>query len=130
MAKYINLVQKTSNDNYEEIYIKQNLPREFVFNLSTSWTESQSGEYIQTVTVNGITTDTTGIIGIATTASDVERSAAILAQLYLSSVGQNSITVIARGVKPTIVIPCVIVCSSNMKKLRSNGSSTENVVGN
>ena len=33
MAKYINLIEKTGNSTYTEIYVKQNLPREFTFTV-------------------------------------------------------------------------------------------------
>ena len=81
------------------------------------------------MTVNGITTNTTGIIGVSQTATVEQWQAANYAQLRITAQTTNQITITAYGVKPTVAIPCVITCTSNMKMLRQNGASSETVVG-
>ena len=129
MAQYINLVQKTTNNTYNETYIKQNLPREILFTLTTTW--SGTGPYTQNCTVYGITPNSTGVVGVAMTATQEQWQAANYAQLRITSQGTNTIIITAYGVKPTIAIPCVITCSSNMKLYRSDGKTvtTDTVVG-
>lgn len=127
MGKYINLIQKINEEQYDEVYIKQNLPREFLFNLlAENWTGT--GPYTQTVTVNGITANTSGIIGVAMTATDSQWQASQYAQLRITEQGANYVSVVAYGARPSVDIPCVITCSNNMKLLRSNGSTTTDTV--
>lgn len=126
MAQYINLVQKVNSSTYNETYIKQNLPREFMFSLSTSW--SGSGPYTQNVTVKGITTNSTGVIGVSQSATQAQWQAANYAQLRITTQGAGFITITAYGVKPTVDIPCVITCSSNMKLYRNAGTTTTDTV--
>ena len=129
MAQYINLVQKVNSSTYNETYIKQNLPREFMFSLTASkW--SSSAPYSQVVTVTGITINSTGVIGVSQAATQAQWQAANYAQLRITAQGPNTVTITAYGVKPTVDIPCVITCSSNMKLYRANGeTSTDTVVG-
>lgn len=127
MAQYINLVEKVDSNTYTETYVKQNLPREFTFNLSTSW--DGSGPYTQNIPIKGITENTTGIIGVSQAATVAQWQAANYALLRITAQTTNQITITAYGVKPNIIIPCVITCTSNMKMLRKNGTPSETVVG-
>lgn len=126
MAQYINLVQKVNSSTYNETYIKQNLPREFIFSLSTNW--SGSGPYTQNVTVKGITANSTGVIGVSQSATQAQWQAANYAQLRITTQGTDFIIITAYGVKPTVAIPCVITCSSNMKLYRDAGTTTTDTV--
>lgn len=127
MGKYINLIHKTSNA-YDEVYIKQNLPREWTFTLGyQSWLGS--GPYTQDVSIQGMTANTVGIIGVTYNASVAAWQAAQYAQLRLTYQGPNKITITAYGVKPTVDIPCVLTCSSFMKLSRAINSTTDSVVG-
>lgn len=75
--------------------------------LSTSWAGS-AAPYTQTVTVSGITPSTPSIIGLAETATVAQEKAASLANLKVSA-GTNTVTVTARGIKPTTTIPIVVM---------------------
>ena len=133
MAQYIDLVQKSGSGNtatYNETYVKQNLPREIFFSLASgSWnTDTSNNTFYQNVTVNGITADSTGIAGLRQGASAAQCEAANKAQLRITDQTTNQITVTAYGDKPTVNLPCMITCSSNMKLYRATNTATSDTV--
>ena len=63
------------------------------------------------------------------TANDSHWEEANRAKLRITGQGNNSITLTAYGIKPTLAIPLVITCTSNMKMLRASGAQSDTVVG-
>lgn len=72
--------------------------------LSSGWNSGR-----QTLTIQGVTTDSNGMIGIAHNATEDEMTAARDAELYICDQGTNSLTIAASGDVPTCDIPVVIV---------------------
>jgi len=63
----------------------------------------------QTITVDGITEDTNGIVGIAQDISSYENEAAKKADLYVYGQGNGTLTIGSFGNVPTCDIPIVII---------------------
>lgn len=63
----------------------------------------------QTVTVNGLTADTVGSVGIAPTATAAQREAERNAILVPTSQSTNTLTIVCDGVIPTVDIPISIL---------------------
>ena len=64
----------------------------------------------QTLTMQGVTANTNGVIGLPTNVTASQRDAADKAMLHLSAQGTNSITVTAlSGTAPTVDIPIVLI---------------------
>ena len=59
----------------------------------------------QTITVQGMTPNSNGILGLPTSATSAQRAAASVAQLAPTAQGTNSLTITADGTVPTIDIP-------------------------
>lgn len=81
--------------------------------LSTSWTSNSSGGYKQTVTVSGIKSTDTPVIGIVQT-STVSTNQTLLENWALVSritTANNSITAYCYGDKPTVALPIQILCT-------------------
>lgn len=81
--------------------------------LGTSWTTNSSGGYKQTVTVSGIKSTDTPVIGVVQTTS-VATSQTLLENWALVSritTANNSITAYCYGYKPTVSLPIQILCT-------------------
>ena len=79
------------------------------FSLSTnSWTASGS-DYIQSVTVNGLTVNDIVMASIDSTATSAQKEAAIAVSLSATSQAANTVTFTAVGDAPTAAIPVAIV---------------------
>lgn len=76
-------------------------------NLSTTW--NGSGPYNQTVTVSGVTSSKTLIVGLDGSASQTQRAAASAAKLCATGQGTNTVTITADGTQPTVQIPIVVM---------------------
>lgn len=76
--------------------------------LASGWAEKESC-YEQTITIDGISLDTNGIISISQGASDDERAAARSAMIVVAGQGDKSLTVVADGVVPQVDIPVSII---------------------
>ena len=72
--------------------------------LSTGWTGG-----VQTVSITGVTAASNGTIGLPTTATAGQRTAARAAQLALTGQAAGAITVTADGTVPTIDIPIAVL---------------------
>ena len=75
--------------------------------LASGW--STTAPYSQVITINGVTADTNGVIGVADTATRSQYEVAAAANLRKIAQGANTITVMAYGEKPTINIPIEII---------------------
>jgi hypothetical protein len=75
--------------------------------LSTTWVGS--GPYTQNVTVSGMTTSKNATVGLASTATQVQREAARNASFIVTAQTTNQITITADGDKPTIAIPISVI---------------------
>lgn len=81
--------------------------------IGTSWTTNSSGGYKQTVTVSGIKSTDTPVIGVVQTTS-VATSQTLLENWALVSritTANNSITAYCYGDKPTVSLPIQIICT-------------------
>lgn len=74
---------------------------------TTGW--SSTAPYTLTVTVNGVTAKTNGILGIASTATEAQYAEAMECGLRLTAQGTNTITIAARLKKPTVAIPLQLI---------------------
>lgn len=63
----------------------------------------------QTLSVDGLTSDTNGVLGISPNATNEQREAAKTAKLYLSAQNNGSITVKCAGTVPSVNIPISLV---------------------
>lgn len=66
-------------------------------------------EQSQTVTVTGVTANSNGCIGVASTIDSAALKAATAAKLIITGQGENTITVKATGTVPTVDIPVTVV---------------------
>ena len=73
---------------------------------SSSWTSS-SGVYTKQVTVQGVTANTIGDVGLSISATTAQRSAAQAANIALTGQTTNKLTFTATSV-PTVDIPMVL----------------------
>ena len=76
--------------------------------LSAAGWQGSYAPYTQTVTVDGITTDTQGTVSVSESATDEQYRAAMYAALRKTAQGTNSITIKAYGEKPTVDIPLTV----------------------
>lgn len=74
---------------------------------ATGWT-GEITPYTQNVAINGIRSNTVGMVGIADSATDEEYMAATSAQLRKTGQGNNSITIKCYGTRPLIDIPITV----------------------
>ena len=73
--------------------------------LSNGWSNGS-----QTLTAQGVTSTSNGVIGLPENVTAAQRNAADKAMLHLSAQGTNSITVTAlSGTAPTVDIPIVLI---------------------
>lgn len=63
----------------------------------------------QTLTIDGVTTDSNGVIGLTQDISDAQMEAAKNAELYVCGQGNATLTVAVFGETPTCDIPVVVV---------------------
>lgn len=99
-----------SEDNGNQVRHRINTPggaggvERYATLLASGWSNSQ-----QTVTIEGMESDTNGFAGITQDISDAEMEAAKSAELYVCGQGTNTMTVAAFGDLPTCDIPIVVV---------------------
>lgn len=72
--------------------------------FADAWSSSQ-----QSVTIEGVTADSNGFVGVTPGISDTQMEATKLAELHVCGQGANSITVAAFGDIPTCDIPIVVI---------------------
>ena len=90
------------------LYAKANKATVVNTNLTTAgW--SGSGPYTQTLSITGMTANSNGSIGLNVSATDAQRNAARLAVLGVSAQGSGTLTVVADGIKPTVVLPVTVI---------------------
>ena len=115
MLKILNLSRKNEQGTYDDIAIKQNLPEEYTFTLSSGNWVGAVAPFTQDVTINGITAESTGIFGLAPNVSSSVLEEVCAAQLQLTSQSSNTVTISAYKLKPTVDIPCIITNVHNAK---------------
>lgn len=74
---------------------------------ASAW--SSSAPYSQVLTIQGITANTNGVIGLADTATKTQYEIASVANLRKIAQSTNTVTIMAYGEKPTIDIPIEII---------------------
>lgn len=72
--------------------------------LASGWVSGQ-----QVLTVNGVTADSNGVIGVTQDITDAQMEAAKSAELYVCAQGDGTLTVAAFGDTPTRDIPVVVI---------------------
>lgn len=75
--------------------------------VSSGWSSGQ-----QVLQIDGVTTESNGVIGLSQSISDAEMEAAKNAELYVCGQGNGSITIAAFGETPTRDIPVVVILIS------------------
>lgn len=76
----------------------------FAVLLASAWSAGQ-----QTIQVEGVTSDTNGVIGLSQTVTDAEMESAKNAELYVCGQGDGTITIATFGEVPTRDIPVVVI---------------------
>lgn len=72
--------------------------------LASGWSGGQ-----QTLTIEGVTADSNGVIGVTQDITDVQMEAAKNAELYVCAQGDATLTVAVFGETPTCDIPVVVI---------------------
>ena len=72
--------------------------------LASGWSGGQ-----QTLTIDGVTADSNGVIGVTQDITNAEMEAAKSAELYVCAQGDATLTVAAFGETPTCNIPVVVI---------------------
>lgn len=72
--------------------------------LSSGWSNAQ-----QTITVQGVTATSNGVVGISTSATDAQRQAALDATIFLTGQSTNSMTFKYLGDEPNVNIPITVI---------------------
>ena len=72
--------------------------------LASGWSGGQ-----QTLTIEGVTAESNGVIGVTQDISDTQMEAAKNAELYVCGQGDGTLTVAVFGETPTCDIPVVVI---------------------
>lgn len=75
--------------------------------LSSAWV-GESAPYTQELTIESMGADQNGTIFVANDASTQENTAASMANITVSNQEENTLTVMANGIKPEIDIPVTV----------------------
>lgn len=75
---------------------------------SSEWS-SGSTPYVQTLSIEGMTSESNGIVGISQSAAFEQREIAREAILFVQSQGEDTLTIAADGDCPTADIPITII---------------------
>jgi hypothetical protein len=71
---------------------------------ASGWSSGQ-----QTLTIDGVTTDSNGVIGVTQSITTEQLEAAKKAELYVCAQGNGTLTVAAFGEIPTCDVPVVVI---------------------
>ena len=75
--------------------------------LASGWSETEP--YTQTIAVEGLTSELNGVVDVAQNITDEQLEAACNAELFISSQTQGSLIIGAKGEKPNIDIPIMVI---------------------
>lgn len=79
--------------------------------LASGWGSGLYPPFTQTLTINGISASTKGIVSLSQSATSAQYQITAKAMLRPSAQGTNTITIVAEGYKPTVDLPIVISIS-------------------
>lgn len=89
--------------------LDENRTKSIVFTVPVSAWTGTSAPYTCTVSVNGITAKTNGVIGISNTATEAQYSECLECGLRLVSQDNDTITMHSRYKKPVLALPLEII---------------------